>query len=96
VPSLADMSPEQKEGMRRKWLSVRERAAELAQRGAEHLAQEREEARARGDQAEVDRLDTALRERQAQVKRMREIQGEAPQQPPPEDEQPARPGPPLE
>jgi hypothetical protein len=95
----ADMSPEMRGELKQKWSTLRGRAAELAMRGVQELERQREEARARGDQAEFERLDAIVLQQRQRVERMRAIQAELPAQtpdsssePPPEQQA----GPPLE
>jgi hypothetical protein len=99
-PPWTDMSPEMRGELKQKWSTLRGRAAELAMRGVQELERQREEARARGDQAEFERLDAIVLQQRQRVERMRAIQAEPPAQtpdssstePPPEQQA----GPPLE
>ncbi|WP_224248494.1 hypothetical protein [Hyalangium gracile] len=75
---LTDMSPEARGELKKKWSSLRNRAAELAMKGVEQLERQREEARARGDQAEFERLDTAIRTHKERVELMRGARPELP------------------
>jgi hypothetical protein len=66
---------------------MRAHAAELAQRGVEQLEQRRGAAQARGDQAEVQRLDAAIRMQRDHLEKMQALQAQqlpsgAPELPP--------------
>jgi len=68
---MTDMGPEAKVQLRQKWMSLRERAADLTMRSVEVLERQRDEARTRGDQAEFDRLDGVIRQQQERLEKMR-------------------------
>lgn len=89
------MTPEVAEGVRQKWSSLRNRAADMALRGVENMERQRDEAKARGDQAEYERLDGIIRQHRERVELMR---GATPVGPPPTPglPPPAQSGPPLE
>jgi len=69
---ITDMSREQQSEIKNKFLSLRERAAEVAERGAQELERQREEARARGDVAEVERLEQILRSHRDRMEKLRQ------------------------
>jgi hypothetical protein len=54
------LSPERQAEVARMWGSVRERTAERAAEVLRDLERQRDEAQARGDQAEVDRLEQTI------------------------------------
>jgi hypothetical protein len=68
---MADWSPEKQAEVKKSWMSLRERSAELAMVGLKELERQRDEARARGDQAEFERLDEIVRTQSEQLERMR-------------------------
>ena len=92
---LADMGPDARRDLQQKWSSLRGRAAEIAMKGVQELERQRAEAQARGDQAEVERLDAIIPQQRERVERMRALQVQTPsarpELPPPEQA-----GPPLE
>jgi hypothetical protein len=67
---MSDWSPEKQAEVKRNWMNVRERAGELAMVGLKHLERQRDEARARGDHAEAERLEQVLRTRREQTEKM--------------------------
>lgn len=69
-PRMSDWSPEKQAEVKRNWMNVRERAGELAMVGLKHLERQRDEARARGDHAEAERLEQVLRTRREQTEKM--------------------------
>jgi hypothetical protein len=69
---LTNLSPEQQSEVKHKFGAMGQRAAELAERGAQQLERQREEARARGDVAEVNRLEEILRGHRERMERMRQ------------------------
>lgn len=71
---MSDWSPEEQAEVRKSWMTIRERPAELVMAGLKRLERQRDEARARGDQAEVDRLEQILRTRREQVEQMQRAQ----------------------
>lgn len=92
---MPDWSPEKQAEVKKNWMGIRERAVEVAMMGMRHLERQRDEARARGDQAEVERLDQILRTRREQVEQMQRAQQAAsPGQAVPAPE--AQAGPPLQ
>jgi hypothetical protein len=92
---ITDLSPQAREGIQKKWSSLRNRAADMALRGVESLERQRDDARARGDQAEYERLEALIRQHRERVELMRgarpEAPGAGPGVPPP-----AQSGPPLQ
>jgi hypothetical protein len=75
---ITDLSPQAREGIQKKWSSLRNRAADMALRGVENLERQRDEARARGDQAEYERLEALIRQHRERVDLMRGARPEAP------------------
>jgi hypothetical protein len=73
---ITDLSPEQRSEMKQKFFSIKDRAAELAERGAEQQVRQREEARARGDQEEFQRLDQIIRAHQDRMNLLRQRKSE--------------------
>ena len=69
---LTNLSPEQQREVKNKFLTLGQRTGELAERGARELERQREMARARGDEAEVNRLDELLRVYQERMERTRQ------------------------
>lgn len=59
-PMPQGLSPERQAEVARMWGSVRERTAEKAAEVLRDLERQRDEAQARGDQAEVERLDQSI------------------------------------
>ncbi|WP_224366356.1 hypothetical protein [Hyalangium versicolor] len=64
-------SPDPNATPKKTWSAMRNRAADLALRGMEHLERRRDEARARGDQEEADRLDAVILKHKERVELMR-------------------------
>ncbi len=71
---MADWSPETQAQVKKNWMSIKDRAAEMAMAGLKHTERQRDEARARGDQAEVDRLEQVLRTQREQVEKIQRAQ----------------------
>ncbi|HYH98631.1 hypothetical protein [Hyalangium sp.] len=69
---ITDLSAEQRSEIKSKFFSIKDRSAELAERGAAELVRQREEARARGDQEEFQRLDQIIRARQDRMNMLRQ------------------------
>lgn len=69
---LTNLTEQQRGQLRKSLLSTGLRAAELAERGAKELERQREEAHARGDVAEVNRLDGLLDSYRERMERMRQ------------------------
>jgi hypothetical protein len=92
---MSDWSPEKQAEVKKNWATVRERTAELAMVGLKHLERQRDEARARGDQSEAERLDKILRGRLEEVERMQQAQ-QAANPGPALPAQEAQAGPPLQ
>ena len=69
---FTNLSPEQQREVKNKLLTLGQRTGELAERGARELERQREVARARGDEAEVNRLDELLRVYQDRMERTRQ------------------------
>jgi hypothetical protein len=67
---MSDWSAEKQAEVKRNWMSVRERAGELAMVGLKHLERQRDEARARGDHAEAERLEQVLRTQRERAEKM--------------------------
>lgn len=67
---MSDWSPETQAKVKKNWMNIKERAGELAMVGVKHLERQRDEARARGDQAEVERLEQIIRTQREQAERM--------------------------
>jgi hypothetical protein len=92
---MSDWSPEKQAEVKRNWMNIRERAAEIAAVGVKHLERQRDAARERGDQAEVERLEQIIRTQRERVERMqRAKQATGPGQAGPAPE--AQAGPPLQ
>jgi hypothetical protein len=92
---MSDWSPETQAQVKKNWMNIRERAGELAMVGVKHLERQRDEAKARGDQAEFERLDQLVRTQREQAEKMiRAQQAANPGSPGPATEVPA--GPPLQ
>ena len=94
-PRMADWSPEKQAEVKKNWMNIRERAGELAAVSVKIMERQRDDARARGDQAEADRLEQAIRiqrERAEQAQRAPQATNPAPAGLAPE----AQAGPPLE
>jgi hypothetical protein len=72
---MQDWSPEKQAEVKKNWMNIRERAGDLAAVSVKIMERQRDEARARGDQAEADRLEQAIR---IQRERAEQAQG-APQ-----------------
>lgn len=86
-PRMADWSPEKQAEVKKNWMSIKDRAAELAMAGLKHTERQRDEAQARGDQAEVDRLEEVIRTQREQVEKIQRSQqaaGPGPAGPAPE------------
>lgn len=66
--------------MREKWKTLPDRVGDMALKSMELMERQREEARARGDQAEFDRLDGILRQNQAQLDKLRAMREQQQQQ----------------
>ncbi|WP_044181083.1 hypothetical protein [Hyalangium minutum] len=69
---LTNLTDQQRGQLKNSLLSAGLRAAELAERGAKELERQREEAHARGDVAEVNRLDGLLDSYRERMERMRQ------------------------
>ena len=67
-----NLTPEQRAEMKRKYLTLGSRTVELAERGAKELERQRDEAHARGDVAEVNRLNELLGQHQERMERLRQ------------------------
>jgi methionine synthase I (cobalamin-dependent) len=84
---FTNMTQEQQATMRNNFRTMSQRAAEMAERAAQEQARQQEEARVRGDVAEVNRLEGVLRAHRERMERMRQRPELAPE---------AQAGPPLE
>jgi hypothetical protein len=73
---ITDLSAEQRSEIKNKFFSIKDRTVELAERGAEELVRQREEARARGDQAEFQRLDQLIRAHRDRMNALRQRRSE--------------------
>ncbi|HVG58112.1 MAG TPA: hypothetical protein VNA24_06130 [Hyalangium sp.] len=71
---MSDWSPETQAQVKKNWMNIKERAAELAMVGVKQLERQRDEAKARGDQAEVERLEQVIRTQREQAERMQRAQ----------------------
>lgn len=71
---MSDWSPETQAQVKKNWMNIKERAAELAMVGVKQLERQRDEAQARGDQAEVERLEQVIRTQREQAERMQRAQ----------------------
>lgn len=69
---LTNLTEQQRGQLKRSLLSTGLRAVELAERGAKELERQREEAHARGDVAEVNRLDGLLDSYRERMERLRQ------------------------
>jgi hypothetical protein len=67
---MSDWSPETQAKVKKNWMNIKERAGELAMMGVKHLELQRDEAKARGDQAEFERLDQLVRTQREQAEKM--------------------------
>lgn len=69
---ITNLPLQQQQQMRNTLSSMNSRAAEMAERGAKELERQRDEAQARGDVAEVTRLNGLLDTYQERLERMRQ------------------------
>jgi parvulin-like peptidyl-prolyl isomerase len=67
---MSDWSPEKQAQVKKNWMNIRERAGEMAMLGVKHLERQRDEAKARGDQVEFERLDQLIRTQREQAEKM--------------------------
>jgi hypothetical protein len=71
---MSDWSPETQAQVKKNWMSIKERAGEMAMMGVKHLERQRDEAKARGDQVEFERLDQLVRTQREQAEKMMRAQ----------------------
>jgi hypothetical protein len=71
---MSDWSPETQARVKKNWMNIKARAGELAMVGVKHLERQRDEAKARGDQAEFERLDQLVRTQREQAEKMMRAQ----------------------
>jgi len=71
---LTNLTQEQQAALKHNLLNAGQRAAEMAERGAQELARQQEEARVRGDVAEVNRLEGILRNHRERMEKLRQRQ----------------------
>jgi hypothetical protein len=67
---MSDWSPETQAQVKKNWMNIKERSGEIAMLGVKHLERQRDEAKARGDQAEFERLDQLVSTQREQAERM--------------------------
>jgi hypothetical protein len=67
---MSDWSPETQAQVKKNWMNIKERAGEMAMVGVKHLERQRDEAQARGDHAEVERLEQIIRTQREQAEKM--------------------------
>ena len=72
---VAELTPEKQAEVNQMWLTLREHTAENALEGIRELERQRDEAQARGDQVEVDRLEQLI---MAQREGVEELRGTRP------------------
>jgi hypothetical protein len=93
-PRMSDWSPEKQTEVKKNWMNIRERAGDLAAASVKIMERQRDEARARGDQAEVERLEQAIRIQRERAEQVRALNATSPAPVGPAAE--AQDGPPLQ
>jgi hypothetical protein len=69
---LTNLTQQQQAALKNNLLNASQRAAEMAERGAQELQRQQEEARARGDVAEVNRLEGILSNHRERMEKLRQ------------------------